>query len=141
LKALQGLIWREGFALGNLSGEVYEDVAICLRRWHECGRLTAIYSSGSVLAQMLVFGNTRYGDLTKYICTFFDTGIGGKRDPASYGRIVSKLEAPADETLFISDVTEELDAAHAAGLQVALSIRPGNTKQANPAAYPAIRAF
>ncbi|KAF5960223.1 hypothetical protein HYC85_001432 [Camellia sinensis] len=32
-----------------------------------------IYSSGSRLAQRLIFGNTNYGDLRKYLCGFFDT--------------------------------------------------------------------
>lgn len=141
LKALQGMIWRKGFHSGDLHGEVYEDVAICLRQWHAQGRLVAIYSSGSVLAQKLVFGNTRYGDLTRYICGFFDTSVGAKREGRSYSHIISKLGVSPRETLFVSDITEELDAASAAGLQVALSIRPGNVKQANLAVYSTICSF
>jgi len=141
LKTLQGMIWRKGFQSGDLHGEIYEDVAICLQRWHAEGRLVAIYSSGSVLAQKLVFGNTRYGDLTRYICAFFDTSIGGKREGRSYGHIISQLQIPPRDALFVSDITEELDAASAAGLQVALSIRPGNVKQANEAVYSAVYSF
>lgn len=35
-----------------------------------------IYSSGSRLAQRLLFGYTNYGDLRKYLCGFFDTTVG-----------------------------------------------------------------
>ena len=35
-----------------------------------------IYSSGSRLAQRLIFGNTNYGDLRKYLSGFFDTTVG-----------------------------------------------------------------
>lgn len=35
-----------------------------------------IYSSGSRLAQRLIFGKTNYGDLRKYLSGFFDTAVG-----------------------------------------------------------------
>ncbi|CAD6253944.1 unnamed protein product [Miscanthus lutarioriparius] len=35
-----------------------------------------IYSSGSREAQRLLFGNTMYGDLRKFLCGYFDTTIG-----------------------------------------------------------------
>ena len=36
------------------------------------------------------------------------------------------VDAKADDILFLSDVTEELDAAKAAGMRTGLLIRPGN---------------
>ncbi|KVI02225.1 Class II aldolase/adducin N-terminal [Cynara cardunculus var. scolymus] len=42
-----------------------------------------IYSSGSRLAQRLLFGYTNYGDLRKYLCGFFDTSVGNKKEAKS----------------------------------------------------------
>jgi len=141
LKTLQGMVWRQGFEAGHLLGEIYQDVASSLKRWRKEGRRVAIYSSGSVLAQRLLFEHTRYGDLTGDIDAFFDTNIGSKKDPESYERIVSRLEVAPDQTLFVSDTIAELDAAVAARLHVALSVRPGNVFQPNPAGYFSIHSF
>jgi enolase-phosphatase E1 len=37
LKALQGLIWEQGYASGAIRGHVYADAAAGLRRWHQRG--------------------------------------------------------------------------------------------------------
>src|SRR5262249_28752868 len=66
LKALQGLIWRDGYASGALRGQVYDDVRPALERWTAAGRAVYIYSSGSVLAQQLLFGSTNVGNLTPF---------------------------------------------------------------------------
>ena len=129
LKTLQGLIWKEGFASGDLRGEVFEDVPAAIRRWRSAGVRTAIYSSGSVLAQKLLFGSTRFGDLTSDLDAHFDTAVGAKRDPASFRRISEALGVNPSSILFLSDVGGELDAARASGCQVALIIRPGNSPQ------------
>jgi enolase-phosphatase E1 len=140
LKSLQGKIWEEGYRNGELRSRVFEDVPLALKRWHEQSRTVSVFSSGSVLAQMLLFGHTTAGDLTRYLTSYFDTTVGGKTDPASYQRIAGALECSMLEVLFISDVIGELDAAKAAGLQTLLCLRPGNRPQ--PAnAYPSIRSF
>src|ERR1700704_5639533 len=64
LKALQGLIWQDGYKSGELRGQVYPDVAPAFERWRARGLPIYIYSSGSVLAQQLLFGSTDAGDLT-----------------------------------------------------------------------------
>ena len=64
LKRLQGEIWAEGFRDGTLRGEVFADVPPALRRWRDAGLGVAIYSSGSVLAQKMLFRSTPHGDLT-----------------------------------------------------------------------------
>jgi enolase-phosphatase E1 len=89
----------------------------------------AIYSSGSALAQRLIFATTPCGDLTPFISRFFDTSVGAKGDAASYRRIAAELSRPADRILFVSDVTGELDAARSAGCEVVLCARPGNRPQ------------
>jgi len=141
LKKLQGMIWEEGYRDGELKGEVFPDVAPNLRRWREEGRTVAVYSSGSVLAQKLLFAHTAEGDLTEFIHDFFDTSVGHKTERRSYTAIAELLRRRPSEILFISDVTAELDAARAAGLQTLLCVRPGNRAQPGPHAHDIIQTF
>ena len=129
LKALQGQVWEGGYRSGLLKGEVFEDVPPSMASWRRAGVGVAIYSSGSVLAQRLLFGTTRSGDLTRLISAFFDTAVGAKTSPDSYRRIAHDLNVSAERILFVSDAGLELDAAAAAGCQVALCVRPGNPPQ------------
>ena len=129
LKALQGHIWDEGYRGGALTGQVFDDVPRAFAGWRSGGIPIGIYSSGSVLAQQLLFRTIPSGDLTPFISWYFDTSIGAKRETASYTRIAQKVARPAPEITFISDVVAELDAARAAGMSTVLSLRPGNTPQ------------
>ncbi len=126
LKTLQGLIWRAGYLDGRLKGHLWPDVAPCLRAWARAGLRLAVYSSGSVGAQKLLFGHTEAGDLTPLFAGFFDTTVGGKRDAAAYATIAAGLHLPPAEILFLSDVAEELDAAAAAGLRTCQLVRAGD---------------
>jgi enolase-phosphatase E1 len=123
LKSLQGKIWREGYAKGELHGVVFPDVPPAMVRWSRQGKRVCIFSSGSVLAQKLLFSTTTSGDLTRLIEAHFDTSIGAKGNPQSYQRIAERLALPVQEILFISDVAQELDAAKGAGMQTALCVR------------------
>ncbi|MBY8823948.1 acireductone synthase [Sphingomonas colocasiae] len=117
LKTLQGLIWAEGYADGTLKGHVYRDAADALRRWHDAGVALHIYSSGSIAAQKLIFGNSNEGDLTPLFSGYFDTTSGPKKDAESYRTIARAIgEAPGD-ILFLSDNIQEIDAAREAGMQ------------------------
>ena len=138
LKALQGLIWEEGYRTGVFAPHLYGDVVPALRRWRHEHLQLAIYSSGSEQAQRLLLEHTTEGDLTPLFCCFFDTGIGSKLKPASYGCIADRLEFHPTEVLFLSDAEQELDAAVAAGLLAAQVVRPGT----NPGArHPTISTF
>lgn len=139
LKALQGMIWAQGYAAGELKGHVYPDTPVHLRRWHSQGKRLYIYSSGSVEAQKLIFGHSDAGDLTPLFSGYFDTRIGGKREEASYRAILADLGLPGGEVLFLSDVGEELDAARAAGLHTCQLLRD---EKARPfPAHPQARDF
>ena len=140
LKTLQGKIWEEGFRSGDLKGEVYPDVAPAFNRWREQGRRIAIFSSGSVLAQKLLFANSTAGDLSPFLEAYFDTTTGPKREPSSYQRIATALGLPAQQLFFVSDVGAELDAARTAHLHTAHSLRPGIAPLPEPF-HPAIRTF
>ncbi|GLJ07432.1 hypothetical protein SUGI_0067000 [Cryptomeria japonica] len=127
LKQLQGHIWRTGYARHELQGELFEDVPTALSKWHAAGIKVYIYSSGSREAQRLIFGNTKYGDLRKYLCGFFDTTTGNKRESRSYSEICQSVGVDhPSQVLFATDVLQEAVAAQNAGLQVVLSVRPGN---------------
>jgi enolase-phosphatase E1 len=141
LKSLQGKIWRHGYVDGSLKSQVYADVAPAFERWREQGLSINIFSSGSVLAQQLLFAYTEAGDLTKFIDNYFDTNVGKKGEAESYRRIAEALKLPTNEILFVSDVVAELDAATEAGMSTLLSIRPGNPPQNNSDRYRSIHTF
>jgi enolase-phosphatase E1 len=131
LKRLQGHIWHEGYASGVLKSDVYPDVPIALARWTRAEIGVGIFSSGSVLAQQLLFAHSTAGDLTRFLRWHFDTSVGPKVEADSYRRITAAVGVAAREMLFVSDVTRELDAARQAGLETRLAVRA-------PAAPPAI---
>ena len=141
LKALQGLIWKSGFESRELIAHLYDDVVPAMRSWFKLGIDLRIYSSGSIGAQKLFFGHTEYRDLTPLFSEHYDTTIGSKKESGSYVRIVESFGLPAEQILFVSDVPAELDAAHAAGMQTALSIRPGNAEVDSDHGHPEIRSF
>ena len=120
LKALQGLLWREGYERGDYRGHVYPDAAGSLRRWHADGHRLAVFSSGSVAAQKLLFGHSDAGDLASLFSAFFDTEAGNKRDADSYRLIADQLDRSPGDIVFLSDVVAELDAARDAGMRTVL---------------------
>jgi enolase-phosphatase E1 len=126
LKLLQGQIWESGYQSGQLQSEVFPDVPEAFARWKQEGRGIAIYSSGSVQAQKLLFAHTRYGDLRSSLSDYFDTGVGPKREPESYTRIAKKLGTSPEHILFATDIGEEAHAAVQAGLRTVILQRPGN---------------
>jgi enolase-phosphatase E1 len=141
LKMLQGQIWQLGYQSGELKGEVFNDVPEALERWHRRGHRVAIFSSGSALAQKLLFANSTAGDLTPFIGAYFDTTLGPKMETDSYRRIAAAIGIAAPSIVFVSDVTKELAAARAAGLEALLSMRPGNHPQDDADEYPQIRSL
>ncbi|MFC7368605.1 MULTISPECIES: acireductone synthase [Vreelandella] len=125
LKALQGMVWADGYQRGDFKGHLYSDVAPALRQWQQAGKALYVYSSGSVQAQKLLFGYSDEGDLTPLFNGYFDTHIGHKREATAYQRIIEALDLPPAAVLFLSDVVEELDAAKQAGMQTLQLVREG----------------
>lgn len=126
LKTIQGTIWQAGYENGDLVSTVYDDVPKAFEKWKSDGRTIAIYSSGSVLAQQLIFKYSDHGDLTRFIDRYFDTTVGHKREPESYKKIATELALETADILFVSDISAELDAAAEVGMHTALSVRDGN---------------
>lgn len=129
LKKIQGEIWREGYEKGELHGDVFPDVPPAFEKWRNQGVDVRIFSSGSVLAQRLLFSRTRAGDLTRFLNGYFDTTTGPKNEANSYLAIARTFGMDASDILFISDVTRELDAARSAGMKTRLCVRSGNHPQ------------
>jgi len=123
LKELQGYIWQHGYESGAFTGHIYDDAATRLRQWADDGVRLFIYSSGSVGAQKLLFGFSDAGDLTSLFEDYFDTRIGHKKSADAYRAITASIGLPAADILFLSDVAEELDAAHEAGMRPIQLIR------------------
>lgn len=156
LKNLQGLIWEDGYRRGDFTGHIYEDAVSALRDWNQQGIALYVYSSGSIYAQKLLFGNTAFGDLTHLFKGYYDTTTGHKRESASYKRIIEDLNVPAAFILFLSDIQEELDAARGAGMKTIWLVRGEDLKDSataashssgsdathpNVATHPIVRSF
>jgi enolase-phosphatase E1 len=125
LKSLEGKIWQQGYEGGELRGEVYPDVPAAFERWKRKGKIICIYSSGSTLAQQLLFRTTPSGDLTLQISHYFDSRVGAKTEAASYRRIADSVVYRPEQFLFISDSVREIEAARAARMQALLCKREG----------------
>lgn len=125
LKALQGLMWADGYYNGKLTGHIYPDVIPQLKHWQAEGLKLYVYSSGSVFAQKLLFAHTSAGDMTPLFSGYFDTHVGAKQEVASYKHIAEHIGLPANNILFLSDITAELDAAKAAGFSTCCLCREG----------------
>lgn len=141
LKSIQGKIWQQGYESGELRSVVFEDVPSAFERWKAAGKKIAIYSSGSVLAQRSIFTYSDHGDLTAFITDYFDTHVGHKRETKSYQTIAAEMGHDEVDVLFISDISEELDAARQAGMQSALSIREGNAPLESDPQHRIIMSF
>jgi enolase-phosphatase E1 len=141
LKTLQGLIWQEGYEQSGLHGHVYDDVPAVLRAWHDAGIALYVYSSGSIVAQKVLFAHTAFGDLTPLFRDYFDTTIGSKREAASYVAIAKATGFAPGDMLFLSDVDAELDAAREAGMQTVRLLRPADTPPGATTMHPAFADF
>jgi enolase-phosphatase E1 len=141
LKAIQGLIWKDGYESGALKAPVFDDVVPAFKRWRKRGARIYIYSSGSVLAQKLLFTYSIRGDLTSYLSGYFDTEIGAKREPESYSKISRATACAPGELLFLSDSLAEVDAARRAGMETGLVVREQQIILENQGRHPVVSTF
>jgi enolase-phosphatase E1 len=123
LKALQGMIWQEGYEAGDYQAHMYPEVSAKLHAWRADGLHLYVYSSGSVPAQKLFFRYSEAGDLSPMFAGYFDTETGPKRERRSYELIAEAIGEQPAHILFLSDIVEELDAARDAGLRTGWLLR------------------
>ncbi|XP_074373488.1 putative bifunctional methylthioribulose-1-phosphate dehydratase/enolase-phosphatase E1 2 [Apium graveolens] len=112
----------------ELVGVMFDEVPEVLERWYASGIKVYLYSSSSRGAQRLFFSNSNHGDLGEYICGYFDTTIGSKTEAKSYLEILLTIGVDKPEKILL--VTSDFQAAmtaRAAGLEVVISVRPGNS--------------
>ena len=140
LKELQGRIWASGYASGDLVAPLFDDVAATLQRWQRDGYQLAVYSSGSVAAQQLLYRHSQDGNLEGLFSHWFDTRIGAKQAQASYSAIAAALQLEPAEILFVSDAIGEIEAAHGIGMAVIFSVRQGNPGR-EPGPFNAIQSL
>lgn len=131
LKWIQGKIWKEGFELGDLKAELFEDVPLFLKKCKENSLPVYIYSSGSVEAQILFMQYSIFGDLRNLIQGYFDTKVGGKKEMESYRNIAEQISILGENCTFYTDILEEAEAASLAGWKAFIMNRPGNNKQSD----------
>ncbi len=125
LKALQGIIWKNAYETGAITGHVYEDVPTALNQWRARGLKIGVFSSGSIAAQKLLFHYSDFGNLSGHFSNHFDTTTGTKKEQTTYEKITQFLGLEAEEILFLSDISGELEAAAASGMQTLQLLRPG----------------
>ena len=138
LKALQGMIWEEGYRQSEFAPELYGDVLPALTQWRARGIRLGIYSSGSEQAQRLLFAHTNAGDVTSLFEHFFDTGVGEKKSASSYRRISDQIGLPPYDILFLSDAEGELNAAALIGFRTAHIVRSGTSASACHPVHPGL---
>ena len=136
LKALQGMIWDEGYRQGAFAPQLYDDVLPVLTQWRTLGIRLGIYSSGSEQAQRLLFAYTNVGDVTSLFEHFFDTTVGEKKTSSSYRKISDQIDLPPPDILFLSDAELELDAAASIGFRTAHIVRPGTDASTRHPIHP-----
>jgi enolase-phosphatase E1 len=141
LKALQGMIWQEGYANAAYTAHIYDDALAALRAWHAQGRRLYVYSSGSIAAQKLYFAHTTAGDLTALFSGYFDTTTGPKKDADSYRSIAHTVGVAADDMAFLSDLEGEVDAARSAGLRTVWVRRDLARAPASQRGHRVVRSF
>ena len=91
-------------------------------------------------AQKYIFKHSNFGDISKYISSYFDINVGSKRESESYIEIARQLGCNPNRVLFFTDVKEEADAALDANYSVCILDRPGNNPQPSHS-YPTIQNF
>jgi enolase-phosphatase E1 len=141
LKALQGMVWEQGYQRGEYQAHIYPDVPEKLREWQEQGINLYVYSSGSEKAQRLFFRYTTCGDLRLLFAGYFDTTIGAKQEPDSYRHIADWIALPPEDIVFLSDIEGELDAAAAIGIRTIRVVRPQETDGVVKSKHKTVSSF
>ncbi|KAF1844648.1 uncharacterized protein K460DRAFT_95652 [Cucurbitaria berberidis CBS 394.84] len=136
LTLIAGHLWTTGFSNGDLKTPLFEDVVPTLEAWKAAGKKLAIFSSGSVQAQLQFFSYVRDGHTTKDIKPLFsahyDTvNAGPKLEKSSYEKICFELGQDTSKVAFLTDNVKEAEAATQANVYTIVVDRPGNAPLSN----------
>lgn len=103
-----GNLWKSGYGNGDLKTPLFDDVIPALEAWKKAGKTLAIFSSGSVQAQLQFFSyvedGTKTRDLKPLFSAHFDTvTAGSKLESASYEKICQELDQEVAQVIFLTD--------------------------------------
>jgi enolase-phosphatase E1 len=129
LKEIQGRVWEQGYTKGEIKSQIFSDAVKFFVYLKARSIKASIYSSGSILAQKLIFQYSDKGNLLGYFHSFFDTTTGPKKVSTSYEQIAQDLGLDPRSILFFTDVVEEAKAAQEINMPAVILKRPGNPPQ------------
>lgn len=133
LKALQGMIWEEGYRDRAFLARIHADAAPAARL--ACARHPAVRVLLARCRRRNCCSHIRR-PVTSPRCSA-DSSTRNQRESASYARIAEATGVAPPPVLFLSDIVEELDAARAAGLQTTCS-RSADDPPVRTAGMPAL---
>jgi phosphoglycolate phosphatase-like HAD superfamily hydrolase len=101
-------LWKTGYEDGDLITPLFDDVIPTLEAWKNAGKTLAIFSSGSVQAQLQFFSfvkaDSTTRDLKPLFTAHFDPTIAGsKLEKRSYEKICSELGQKGAQVTFLTD--------------------------------------
>lgn len=119
LRQLQGLIWTEVLEQGGLRPELDADTVAALNRLVDAG--IALYSFGAtpVTTQREWLRRGPDRNFEARLAGYFDTRLGGRRDPGSFGHVAAETGLRPEQVLVLSADGRQLDAAHQGRLRTA----------------------
>jgi enolase-phosphatase E1 len=114
---ITGHLWTTGFSKGDLKTPLFGDVVPTLEDWKTAGKTLAIFSSGSVQAQLQFFSYVRDGQSTKDIKHLFfahyDTvNAGPKLEKTSYEKICREMSGDVSKVSFLTDNVKGMSALY-----------------------------
>lgn len=118
-----GKLWKTGYEDGDLITPLFDDVIPTLEAWKKAGKTLAIFSSGSVQAQLQFFSYVRDGaktrDLKPLFTAHFDPTIAGsKLEKGSYEKICSDMGQKAAQVTFLTDNIKGTYQSHSTLLKI-----------------------
>ncbi|XP_013397492.2 enolase-phosphatase E1 [Lingula anatina] len=123
---LQSQILREAFKMEKMKGKLFDDVVPALKEVATDSRQVYLFSTTSMDVQKLLFTYSAQGDNSKCLSGFFDSKVGAKTEMESYKNIINDIGVKPEETLYVTDMPAEAQAAGKAGIGVFLLNRPEN---------------
>jgi 2,3-diketo-5-methylthio-1-phosphopentane phosphatase len=117
-----GHLWTTGFSTGDLKTPLFADVIPTLEAWKAAGKTLAIFSSGSVQAQLQFFSYVQDDQSTRNIKHLFsahyDTvNAGSKLERTSYEKICREIHYDVSKVTFLTDNVKGMFASRRFGTQ------------------------
>jgi enolase-phosphatase E1 len=119
-KALQAMIWEEGFQNKELLAPVCQDNMKQFTQWQFQDIKIYIYSRQAIQAQKGILLHTEAGELSELISGYFDLRSGSKTESDSYLILADELGEDVSCIMYVTPYVKEADAAYRSGVNVVL---------------------